>query len=115
MKTTKEPISFTQEALAAAADPATAPQMAAYMKTDMPSYGVKKPGRVPVVRAIKQQFRPASRRAYAAAVRGLWRLPHREETYLSLAAARMFRDYIDSESMPQILQDGARAGARVRR
>lgn len=110
MKTTKELISFTQEALAAAADPVAAPQMAAYMKTEMPFYGVKKPGRVPIVRAIKQQFRPASRKAYTAAVRGLWRLPHREEKYIALAVARMFPDYTDSESMPlfeELIREGA--------
>lgn len=110
MKTTKELISFTQTALAAVADAEAAPQMAAYMKTSMPFYGVKKPARVPIVRAIKQQFRPGSRKAYTAAVRGLWRLPHREEKYIALAVARMFPSFIDSESFglyEQLIREGA--------
>jgi len=110
MKTAKSLISFVQESLAEVADPINAPQMAAYMKTSMPFYGVKKPLRKPITRAIKKQFRPANRQAYERAVRGLWKLPHREEKYIALAVARMFPGYIDGESMPlfeQLIRQGA--------
>ncbi len=110
MKTTKELISFVQSSLSEVADPLIAPQMAAYMKTSMPFYGVKKPLRVPIIRAIKKQFRPASQRSYTAAVRALWKLPHREEKYIALAVARMFPDYINVASMPlyeQLIRTGA--------
>ncbi|RLE12584.1 MAG: DNA alkylation repair protein, partial [Actinobacteria bacterium] len=47
--------------LAAVADPAKAGPMAAYMKTDMPFYGVQKAGRTTVMRRLKQEFPPLHR------------------------------------------------------
>ena len=68
--------------------------MAAYMKTDMPFYGVTKPGRVPIARALKAQFPPADVDDYQRKVSLLWNLPHREEKYLAIGYAWSFKTYV---------------------
>lgn len=85
--------------LAAAADPVKAPQMAAYMKTDMPFYGVQKPQRQVIERELKKAFRPATRDEYREAIELLWNRPHREEKYTALFIARSYKAFIDWESM----------------
>jgi 3-methyladenine DNA glycosylase AlkD len=98
------------ERLAAAADPVKAPQMAAYMKTDMPFYGVQKPARRVIERELKKAFRPATRAEYHQAIELLWEKPHREEKYTALFIGRSYKAYIDWESMPlyeRLVRDGA--------
>lgn len=90
---------FARTELSAVADPEKAGPMAAYMKTDMPFYGVQKAGRVPIARRLVRAHPPPDRAAYGAVVRGLWSLDHREEKYLALAYARGFRTWIDAESL----------------
>ena len=85
---------YAQAALRALADPAKAGPMAAYMKTDMPFYGVKKPERVPLARELKASFPPDHAEDYRAKVRALWELPHREEKYLAIGYAWTFRRYV---------------------
>ena len=83
--------------------------MAAYMKTDMPFYGIKKPLRVPVYREIKKRFVPRTRREYEAAVRALRTLPHREEKYAAIEYARSFPEFTSYKSVPlyqRIIRDG---------
>ncbi len=91
---------FASQELAAAAVAADAPPMQAYMKTTMPFFGVKKPGRVPIIREMKKRFAPDSHRAYVENVSALWRLKHREEKYLALAYAHGFKRYISADAMP---------------
>ena len=71
--------------LAAAADPARAPAMQAYMKSAMPYRGVQMPE---VRRACREVFRaapPATFEAWTAAVLVLWRdAQYREERYAAL-------------------------------
>ena len=101
---------FVSTELAKVADPDKAGPMAAYLKTDMPFYGVQKAGRVPIIRAFKKQFRPADRGEYEANVRAIWALPHREEKYLAIAYAKAFPAYLNPESMPlfeQLIREGA--------
>ncbi len=74
--------------------------MAAYMKTEMPFYGVQKAGRTPVIRAAKKQFPPHSQQEYEANVLALWALPHREEKHVALAYARAFKRYQVLVAMP---------------
>jgi 3-methyladenine DNA glycosylase AlkD len=93
-------VAFAAQQLLAAADPAKAGPMAAYMKTDMPFYGVQKAGRVPIVRALVRTFPPADRSGYEASIRALWCLDHREEKYLALGYARAFEAHIDAASVP---------------
>lgn len=93
-------VSLVQDALAERADPDKAQQMAAYMKTDMPFYGVQKPGRTEVFRALKRDFVPANRDQYQALITTLWELPHREEKYLAQAVAGAFPAFIVPDSLP---------------
>jgi 3-methyladenine DNA glycosylase AlkD len=86
--------------LAEAADPLKAAPMAAYMKTEMPFYGVQKNGRLPVVRAACVGFPPSSEAEYSDAVRALWTLRHREEKYIALAYARSFDEYVGPVTVP---------------
>lgn len=74
--------------------------MAAYMKTSMPFYGVKKPDRVPLYREMKKRFAPRNRREYEAGVRTLWRLSHREEKYAAIVFARQSEAFVTADSLP---------------
>ena len=47
-----------RDGLAARADPVKAPEMQRYMKSEMPFYGVQKPGRVALAREV---FAPLTR------------------------------------------------------
>lgn len=96
---TADAIALVRSSLAAVADPAKAEPMAAYMKTEMPFYGVQKSGRVPIARQLVRRFPAGDRAEYEAVVRGLWGLDHREEKYLALAYARGFPSFVDAESM----------------
>ncbi|HEY9678763.1 MAG TPA: DNA alkylation repair protein [Drouetiella sp.] len=84
----------------ALADPVNAVPMAAYMKTEMPFYGIPKPLRVPTYRRFKKEFAPANIAEYQDCISTLWGLSHREEKYAALEYAQMFDQYITSESLP---------------
>jgi 3-methyladenine DNA glycosylase AlkD len=86
--------------LAAAANPAKAKPMAAYMKTGQPFYGVQKPARTPILRELVTDFPPADRDEYRAAVLALWNQPHREEQYLAIGYAKAFPRYVTLSSVP---------------
>jgi len=74
--------------------------MAAYLKTNMPFYGVQKAGRTPIMRKLKLEFPPQDRDEYELASLALWRLEHREEKYLAIGYARAFDEFVVFESMP---------------
>ena len=93
-------VEYVQTALAERADPKKAAGMQAYMKTDMPFYGVQKPGRAGIFREIEARFAPKSHSGYLGMVDALWELPHREEKYLAQAVAAGFREFIVPDSMP---------------
>jgi 3-methyladenine DNA glycosylase AlkD len=101
---------FVQTELKALADPAKAVDMQAYMKTDMPFYGVPKPARAPIFRQLVHEFPPADRDGYQGLVLGLWNLSHREEKYLALGVAQHFRKFVDTVSLPlyrRLIVEGA--------
>lgn len=93
-------ISYVQSALREQADPEKAAGMQTYMKTDMPFYGVQKPGRTKIFRHIRSEYVPSTREEYEELVTALWELPHREEKYLAQAVAGAFRDFIIPQSLP---------------
>lgn len=102
--------SFVSGALSEAADPSKAAGMQAYMKTDMPFYGVQKSGRAQIYRQLKSRFAPVDRDEYEALVMGLWQLPHREEKYLAIAVAEGFGEFVVPDSMAlyrHLIVDGA--------
>ena len=77
-----ELVTWVQAELSARAEPANVAPMAAYMKTSMPFYGVKRPDRRPVERELVRRFRAPDRETYEAAVARpgparFWLLPPR--------------------------------------
>lgn len=103
-------VAFVQNALTEAANPEKADGMQAYMKTDMPFYGVQKPGRVKIMREIKTRFPPQDRDEYEALALALWGLPHREEKYLAQGVAVTFKQFMVPESLgmyKQFIVEGA--------
>lgn len=89
--------------LAAAADPAAAPGMQAYMKSDLPYYGV----RASSCRAIFSEVIAAhplpDRAAWLTAAGRLWdEATHREELYAALAVLRdrRYAEHRDPEVLP---------------
>lgn len=91
---------FAQSALAASADTEKADGMQAYMKTEMPFYGVQKPHRTPILRKLVRDFVPGSRDEYEDLVLALWTLPHREEKYLAQGVATAHDQFIVPDSLP---------------
>ncbi|MEX1037475.1 MAG: DNA alkylation repair protein [Acidimicrobiia bacterium] len=85
---------FVSTQLGVAADPEKAPAMQAYMKTDMPFYGVQKAGRTPILRALVRDHQPETVEEYRNLVLSLWNLDHREEKYLALGVARQFEAFV---------------------
>jgi 3-methyladenine DNA glycosylase AlkD len=101
---------YVSAALATAADPEKAVGMQAYMKTDMPFYGVQKPGRTSILRHLVKEFGPEDRTEYEELVLALWTLSHREEKYLAQAVAVRHKQFMTPESLPlykQMITQGA--------
>lgn len=93
-------VRLARKRLAALANDENAVQMAAYMKTDMPFYGVKKPERVPVFRELRDAFPPADDEAYAALVDALSAEPQREAKYLAIQLAVQHKRFITMTHVP---------------
>lgn len=103
-------VRFAARSLRRAADPAKASAMQAYLKTDMPFYGVQKPARVGIAKELIAGWPPRDRAEYRALVESLWSQPHREEKYLALAVARGHRRFATLSSVPlyrRLIVDGA--------
>jgi 3-methyladenine DNA glycosylase AlkD len=103
-------IRSVQTDLAAAADSERAALMAAYMKTDMPFYGVQKAGRTTILRRLKREFTPQDVSEYRGVVAALWEQPHREEKYLAISYAGTFDEFVIPDSMDlyeRVVTEGA--------
>jgi len=92
--------SFVADRLAVAADPAKARDMARYMKTDMPFYGVQRAGRAPILKEVTRRWAPRTRQEYSSLVEGLWNRPHREEKYLAIGVARAHGRFVTRTALP---------------
>jgi 3-methyladenine DNA glycosylase AlkD len=80
-------IDTIRSGLAELADPAKAPDMQAYMKSSMPFYGVQKPARVKLARAVFVDLDTFE--AWRSTVLELWHgATFREERYMALAVLR---------------------------
>lgn len=90
---------YVQSALTEQANPDKAARMQAYMKTEMPFYGVQKPGLIPVLRHVVKNFPPSTRAEYERLVLALWRLPHREEKYIAQRVAVKHRQFMVPASL----------------
>ena len=93
-------VTHLRSAMQDAADPAKAPSMRAYMKTDQPFYGVQATPRRKIFRAAIKLHPIRSRAEYAAAIRDLWGGVHREEMYLALDLAERVKAYRDIDAWP---------------
>lgn len=101
---------FLVENFSALADEHKAAEMAAYMKTDMPFYGIQKPDREPIYRQLAKEFAPANHDEYAEVIREIWNGKHREEKYAALDYAVRCKKYIDASMLPlyeDLVRDGA--------
>jgi 3-methyladenine DNA glycosylase AlkD len=96
-------VDAVRAALAAAADPAKAPAMQAYMKSAMPYLGVPKPRRELALRPVLAVHRLATEPDWRAAVLRLWReAQFREERYaaIALTGERPYRAYWTPDLLP---------------
>lgn len=88
--------------LVAAQDPGRAPQMQAYMKSELPYFGIPSPVLKPLLRTALAS--PVlDRRTWEVAIRRLWDdATHREEWYaaLALVSHRHYRAFQDPELLP---------------
>jgi len=76
-------------ALSGAGDPERARGQQAYMKSDMPYYGVTTPELRRLLRPLLAEFRPSSREQWEQTVRTLWDgAERREERYAAIAFAQ---------------------------
>lgn len=99
--------------LAASGDPRRAAGMRAYLKSDLPCYGVRVPEQRVIVRAAARADPPPDRGAWMAAVRTLWDdASHREErqaaiTLTGVAAARSWQDPATLDLYHYLISTGA--------
>ncbi len=96
--------------LRAQANPDHAVHMAAYMKTDMPFYGIKKPERVPLFRQLRDTFPPSTAAEYKQLVEALWAEPQREPKYLAIQLAVQHKRFITLSALPlytRLIREGA--------
>ena len=93
-------VAFAERELRKRADPAAAVDMARYMKTTMPFYGVKMPDRTPIARTLAERWAPQSAAEYRRLVEGLWGRTHREMKYLAIGAAVKHRSFIEPTMLP---------------
>jgi 3-methyladenine DNA glycosylase AlkD len=92
-----------RDALAAAGDPEKAVAQQAYMKSELPYFGIAAPDLKRLMRPILGLYRPTDRDGHEATVRTLWdEVTHREEWYAAIALARhrRARQWLDPESLP---------------
>jgi len=88
--------------IAEAGDPAKAPHMQAYMKSDLPYRGVTSVPLRAILREVIARHPLPDRTAWEAAVRRLWdEAEYREEWYAALAVARhrQYRGYQDVDTL----------------
>ena len=92
-------VAFAARELKARADAEKAGAMAAYLKTEMPFYGVQKKGRTEVMRGIEHGFPINDLTTYRDAIEALWEQPHREEKYLAIGLAKAHPRYVLLENL----------------
>ncbi len=97
------------EALEGLAEPHKAGPMAAYMKTEMPFWGVSAPARRKLASALRKRFPSTDDAEHALQIRALWALQHREEKYLAIDLARRPAKRIGAQHMAlyeQLIREG---------
>ena len=93
---------LVRDRLAAQSNADNAVAMAAYLKTQQPFFGVKRPGLRLIEREAAKAFQPVDRATYEAWVAELWAQPERECQYLALSLARRWKRFVSvSASLAQ--------------
>lgn len=103
-------VSFVEASLSALSDPERAKQMAAYMKTDMPFYGVPTPELKRILFDVYRDFPVENNRDYRQAILALWDQPHREEKHAAVRLARRYQAFVVLENLDvyeQLIVEGA--------
>lgn len=96
--------------LAALANRENAAAMAAYLKTDMPFFGVKRPDCSRIFKVAMRRYPVSTRAEYERGVRAFWAQPNREEKYMAVKLARAVPRYISPPSLPlyrKLIVEGA--------
>ena len=96
-------VTAVRAGLKAAADPAKAPQMQAYMKSKMPYRGVPSATQKALWRKLSRQYRLGSAKEWRDVVLALWRgAKYREERYAAIAVSdlNIYVPYRDMTSLP---------------
>lgn len=92
-------VAFVESELAAIGDAERATQMAAYMKTDMPFFGVQSKPRRAVFKEAKVRFPVEGPDDYVDAVEALWDRPHRETKYVGIDYATAHKSHCVIENI----------------
>jgi 3-methyladenine DNA glycosylase AlkD len=103
-----------RDALAAAAEPAKAGPMQAYMKSTMPFRGIQAPRQRRIAREVVSAHPLASFDAWCQVSLELWReARHREERYMAIALAmqRRYREYAERLEAMSLYEDLIVTGA----
>lgn len=95
-----ECVEHVRRALEEQADSEKARAMQAYMKTDMPFYGVQSSERKRILARIVAWCAPGDQAEYESLVLALWSQPHREEKYLAQGVATAHKRFIVPGSLP---------------
>lgn len=94
-------VTAVRQGLAAVADPARAPEMQRYMKSEMPFLGVPKPVRARVLEDVFAAHPLGSRAEWVECVLELWRgARHREERYAALDLAGRYPRWQGVDLLP---------------
>ncbi len=93
-------VEFLREELGAAARPAKAVQMQAYLKSSQPMLGVMKPARAKIFRQFCAIYPLENFQQYQALIRELWAGNYREELHMALDVALHFREFRSDVAMP---------------
>ena len=103
-------IPFIQKQLCLLRNKQDAQEMARYMKTTMPFYGVKAAERKRIAKQAIKQYPLQTQKEYVTTSKALWKLPHREEKYIAINIARAYPTYIDMKTLP-LFESMIRQGA----
>jgi 3-methyladenine DNA glycosylase AlkD len=89
-------------AMAGAADPQQAAQMAAYMRDQFSFYGVKSPRRREILKGFLQESGVPAVEDVPALVKALWSLPEREQQYNALDILIRLQKKLEPDFLPTL-------------
>lgn len=90
--------------------PDHARQSAAYLKTDMPMYGLRQKDRNIIHRQFKQRFTIDSRAEYRRVIEAFWEQPDRDSKHFAIWIACNWDEYVTLGSVPlfaRMIRQGA--------